>query len=407
MIKLLHRIRPNNPFRGPVLVMAVSVFLNVMGFTLIDPVVPSLVAMYQPPSRLALFVGLIISIYAACEFVAAPVLGACSDRFGRKPVLLVSLAGSAIGYFVFGIGGAVWVLFLGRIIDGLTAGNISVIYAYVADVTPPQERGRVYGTLGAIGGVGFMLGPVIGGLLGQHFPSAPLFFAAALTVANIIWVAIAVPEPLASTNRISPKSWRDLNPLAQFSYAFGFKALRFVFIPAFLFFFAGAMMQGNISVFLTSVMRFGPLGIGLVLLLVGMLDILSQGVLAHHLLPRFGEIRVARVGLALNIIGFCTLACVALLPAIPLLSMAIILFTLGDGLFQPSSSALIANAAPPDSQGRIQGANQAQQSIGRMIGPVAAAALASLEVSAPYWAGAIIVAAALVTMMRRHVAAIA
>lgn len=101
------RIRAIRPTRDPIVVMAVSVFLNVTGFTLIDPVIPALASAYEPPSRLALFVGLIISIYAACEFVAAPVLGACSDRFGRKPVLLLSLAGSAIGYLVFGIGGAI------------------------------------------------------------------------------------------------------------------------------------------------------------------------------------------------------------------------------------------------------------------------------------------------------------
>lgn len=242
-------IRPIRSLRDPIAVMAVSVFLNVTGFTLIDPVIPSLVSRYQPPSHLALFVGLIISMYAFCEFVAAPVLGACSDHFGRKPILLISLTGSAIGYLVFGIGGAVWGLFLGRIIDGLSAGNVSVIYACAADLTPPQERGRVYGLLGAVGGAGFMFGPVIGGVIGQHSLSVPLFAAAALTAANIVWVAIAVPESLAPTKRNGLKSWQDLNLLAQFSYAFGFKTLRFTFVSAFLFFLAGAMMQGNISVF--------------------------------------------------------------------------------------------------------------------------------------------------------------
>lgn len=400
-----HRTRAVQFLREPIAVMAVSVFLNVTGFTLIDPVIPSIVGQYQPPSRLALFVALIISIYAACEFLAAPVLGALSDRFGRKPILLVSLTGSAVGYVVFGIGGATWVLLLGRIIDGLSAGNISVIYACVADVTPPRERGRVYGLLGAVGGAGFMLGPVIGGLLGQHAPSAPLFAAAALTAANILWVIVAVPESLPPTRRNGLQSWRTLNPLSQFCYAFSFKALRFILIPAFLFFLAAAIMQGNISVFLTGALRFGPLGIGLVLFLVGMLDILSQGILASRLIPGLGEIRVARAGLFLNIIGFVALACVALMPAIPLLIAAIVLFTLGDGLFQPSASAFVANSAPPDTQGRIQGANQGQQSIARMTGPLLAAALTSLGMSAPYWAGAIIVTAALIATMRHHTAA--
>ena len=138
--------------------IALSVFLNVAGFTIILPVVPFLVGRYVPSDQIGLYVGLIVSVYALCAFCAAPVLGALSDRYGRRPVLILSLLGSTVGYLVFGFGGALWVLFLGRIVDGLTAGNISTVYAYVADTHRPEERGHIYGMLGATAGLGFMLG---------------------------------------------------------------------------------------------------------------------------------------------------------------------------------------------------------------------------------------------------------
>src|SRR3984957_16586905 len=178
--------------KGAVIVIAVSVFLNFTGFTLILPVIPFLVGQYVPPEQVGLYVGLIVSVFALCTFGAAPVLGVLSDRYGRRPILMLSLLGSAIGYLIFGLGGALWILFAGRGIDGLTAGNVSTIYAYVADTVAPAERGRIYGLLGAVGGLGFLLGPGIGGLLGATTPSAPLFAAAALTFGNVAWVFSAL-----------------------------------------------------------------------------------------------------------------------------------------------------------------------------------------------------------------------
>ncbi len=145
--------------RGTLIVVAVTVFLNVAGFTLILPVIPFLVGRYVATELIGLYVGLIVSVFALCAFCTAPVLGSLSDHYGRRPILILSLLGSAAGYVVFGVGGALWVLFAGRIIDGLTAGSIGTMYAFVADYYPPDERGRVYGLLGAVGGLGFMLGP--------------------------------------------------------------------------------------------------------------------------------------------------------------------------------------------------------------------------------------------------------
>jgi MFS transporter, DHA1 family, tetracycline resistance protein len=225
--------------KGSVIVLAISVFLNIAGFTLILPVIPFLVGQYVPPVEVGLYVGLIVSVFALCAFCAAPVMGALSDRYGRRPILMLSLLGSTVGYVIFGLGGALWVLFAGRIIDGLTAGNISTVYAYVADTFAPEERGRIYGVLGAVGGLGFMLGPVAGGLLGAIYPAAPLFAAAALTLVSIVWIYLALPESLARDATPPAWRWQQLNPLAQLAHVLGIAALRIPFAAAFAFFFAG------------------------------------------------------------------------------------------------------------------------------------------------------------------------
>ena len=377
--------------KGPFGVIAVSMFLNAVGFTIIIPVVPFIVAQYVAEENVGLVVGLIMASFALCQFLAAPVLGAISDQRGRRPVLLLSLAGSIIGYVIFGIGGALWVLFLGRIIDGLTGGNISTMYAYVADTIPPQERGRYYGILGAASGFGFIIGPVIGGITGLYSLSMPLYVAAAVTLGNVLWAYFALPESLPAEKRSKLFEWGHLNPFSPFAHVFSSATLRIAFVAAFLFFFGGTMLQSNLSVFLKDILDFGPGGIAAILLLVGVMDILSQGFLTGRLLPIFGEVKLARAGLVVNGVGFLLIGLVAFFPWVTLLVIAIIVFNLGDGLFQPSISGIIANAAPAGAQGRVQGANQGQQAIARILGPLLAAFLYTVTPSGPYFVGAAVI----------------
>jgi MFS transporter, DHA1 family, tetracycline resistance protein len=385
--------------KGAVIVIAVSVFLNFTGFTLILPVIPFLVGQYVPPEQVGLYVGLIVSVFALCAFGAAPVLGVLSDRYGRRPILMLSLFGSAIGYLIFGLGGALWILFLGRMIDGLTAGNVSTIYAYVADTVAPVERGRIYGLLGAVGGLGFMLGPVAGGLLGAASPSAPLFAAAALTLGNVVWIYFALPETVAHIGPRAAWQWQRLNPFAQLAHVLGMGGLHVPFAAAFSFFFAATMLQSNFAVYLKDVLQFGPTGIGWILFSVGVMDIVAQGFLTGKLLPRIGASALARSGLAINAIGFALIACLVFVPRIEFLLVSIMIFTLGDGLFQPSINAIISNAAPADAQGLVQGANQSQQALARMLGPLLAAVLSPFSLGAPYWAGGLIAMAGVVLLL--------
>ena len=372
-------------------VIAITVFLNFAGFTLIIPVLPFSVGRYVAVADVAFWVSLTLAIYALCSFLAAPVLGAMSDRFGRRPVLLLSLCGSALGFAVFGIGGALWVLVLGRVIEGLTAGSISAIYAYVADTHAPAERGPAFGMLGAAGGLGFMMGPALGGLLGQLSLSAPLYGAAILALLNAAIVQLALPESHPLQKRSIHLQWRHFNAIGQLTGALRDLRLRLLFGVVFCFAFGSTVLQSNLAVLLKDLLAFSPAVIGFVLAGIGVMDIVSQGLVAPRLLPRFGEWRVATGGLVLNGAGLVLLSLLAIHPKVPLLICGMAMFTFGDGLFQPSVSALISGAAPAGRQGEVQGANQSQQSIARMFGPLASAWLYGLFPGGPYAAAAALV----------------
>jgi DHA1 family tetracycline resistance protein-like MFS transporter len=387
-------------FNARIAIVAVSVFFNFAGFTLVIPVLPFSVARYVPAPDIAWWVSLILALYSLCSFVAAPVLGAMSDRFGRRPVMLLSLCGSALGFAVFGLGGALWVLVLGRVIEGLTAGSISALYAYVADTHEPAERGPAFGMLGAAGGLGFMLGPVLGGALGQVSLSAPLYGAAGLALINCALVWCWMPESHPDARRSKHLSLRQFDAIGQLMRSLRQKRLRLLFLVVFCFALGGAVLQANLTVLLKDFLAFQPAHIGLVLAGVGVMDIVSQGFAAPRLQGRFGERRIATAGLAINGLGLATFALLPLHAAAPLLVAGIAMFTFGDGLFQPSANALIANASPADRQGEVQGANQAQQAIARTLGPLAAAGLYGASASAPYASVAVVVLLAAASLAR-------
>jgi len=291
------------------------------------------------------------------------------------------------------------VLILGRIVEGLTAGAISAMYACVADTYPPAERGAVYGLLGAAGGLGFMLGPVLGGLLGGISLAAPLYLATILALGNAAWVYLRLPESRPATTRADKLGLLHLNPLRPLAAALRYGGLRVLFAAAFCFFGAGTLLQSNLAVLLKDHLGFDTAAIGVVLLGVGAMDIVSQGLLSPPLIRRFGERRTATVGLVINAMGFAAIALVAFTAWVPLLIGGMAIFTLGDGLFQPAQNGMIASAAPEGKQGEVQGANQAQQAIARTIGPLVGAALYTMLPAGPYLLGAVIVLGGAVVLL--------
>ncbi len=348
----------------------VTMFLNTVGYSIIIPIIPFLVEKYVSDSQVAWYVGLLLSSYSFCQFFAAPGLGALSDRFGRKPILLISLFGSVIGYLFLGIGGSITILLVGRVIDGLTGGNVSTIYAYLADVTEPKSRGKFYGMLGAAAGFGFMIGPAIGGFLAKISLSTPLFVAAAVTFLNMVWGAMVLKESLHPDHKTNKLNLAHLNPFAQFNHVFSFSDLRRLFISAFTFFLAMNASYAVYGVYLKDVFKWGPTQIGLLLFFVGILDIISQGYLVQKLLHVYQENKVANIGLVLVGLGFAAGALVTVYPTLIFLAIAVIIINIGDGLYEPSFAGLISNAVDQKMQGRVQGASQSMQSITRVIGPL-------------------------------------
>jgi DHA1 family tetracycline resistance protein-like MFS transporter len=363
----------------------VTMFLNFLGFSIIIPILPFLIDEFIPnPNELAIYVGIVFSVYAFCQFLVAPGLGALSDLWGRRPILLISLFGSVIGYLFLGFGGAFWVILLGRIIDGLTGGNISTVYAYLADITDPTQRSKYYGMLGAAGGFGFMIGPAVGGILGAVHLRLPLFLAAGITAINMVWGYFVLPESLKKENRIQKFELSHLNPFGHLFELFSIKILGKLFLTSFTFFFAFNAMYGITSIYTKDVFLWNPTRIGLLLFGVGIIDIISQGFLVRKLIPKLGEVKLVIVGLVLIIAGVGTAAVTSIYVSTTIFYIGEIILNVGDGLLEPSISGLIANSVGPGMQGKVQGASQSVQAIARILGPLMAAFLYGYFRGLPY-----------------------
>ncbi len=383
--------------RGPFAFIIVTMFLNFAGLTIIIPVIPYILQEYT--NNVALYVGLISSTAALCQFLVSPLLGYLSDMFGRRPVVLASLLGGAVGYVMFGVGGALWVFFLSRIIDGFSSGDTPAMYAYVADVLPPHERGRYYGILGAAAGLGFMAGPAIGGLAAQISLSMPFYVAAALAVANAIWGSLVMPESLPQKDRVHEWKWEHLNPFTQFRAVLTSLTLRVLFASSLIFFIGLVMQQSNFSVFLKDVMRWGPEQIGIMLTVVGLVDFFAEGYLTGKLLSVLEDMLVVGIGVTLTAVGMIVVGTVAFSASVLVLYIGIIIYTLGDGLFEPAMTGLISSATGPHEQGRAQGAFQSIQSLSRVIAPLCAGTLYEMAAYLPYFTSAALMVITLFTLV--------
>jgi len=380
-----------------------TAFLATMGVGIISPVVPFLVQPYlKNPDDLASVVGLLIAAYAVCQFIAAPGLGALSDRHGRRPVLLFCLSGSVAGYLLFGIGGSLGMLFLGRIIDGITGGNLSTLHAYVADITPPEKRGQYFGKLGAATGVGFICGPLIGALAANFGLAVPLYVGAGLTFLNTLWGYFFMPESLGAAQRVQDTiSPPQLNPFDQLRGVFALGNLGWLLFGMFLHAIPFAILSGNFSVLAKDAFNWQPGMIGALLFAFGVQDALNQGVLVQRLLPRFGEAGVAIGGMALEIVGYMLIAFSANHVSVPLLLSGFVIFGFGESSFSPALGGLISRMAKPGDQGRVQGGNHSLQALARIAGPIFGGWLyGSVGRASPYAFSAFLVSLALLTVWR-------
>lgn len=319
-------------------------------------------------------------------------------------MLLVSLAGTGVAYLLLGFadqfisfGAAVFlgVLFFARILDGITGGNISTAQAYIADITPPEERARGMGLIGAAFGLGFMLGPAFGGLLSMVSLSAPAFVAAALTFANVLFGFIKLPESLPVERRVAVPV-RQMNPFTRLRGVIGQTNIRPLLIGTLLMNLAFAGLQSNFAVFAAARFDYGPYEIAFLFAFIGMIAVVVQGFLIRRLVPRFGEARLAVVGLTMMTISFVL---IAFAPAAWMLYPAVGLLAAGSGMATPSITSLISRRSEPGSQGTVLGGVQALSSLTMVIGPLIAGVMFdALGPAAPYILGTVLVASGLIVI---------
>ncbi|MGG7098499.1 MFS transporter [Clostridium sardiniense] len=380
----------------------ISVFLCGIGFSIITPVVPFLVQPYTSnPGEQAVVVTLLTSVYAVCVFFVAPGLGALSDKYGRRPLLLICLFGSAMGYLVFGIGGSLWVLFAGRIIEGITGGSISTIFAYFADIIPRNQRTKYFGWVSAVVGVGTVIGPTIGGLLAKFGYSVPMYFGAIITLLNVVYGVFYMPESLKENNRLKEITFVRLNPFTQLADILSMKSLKRLLVSAFLLWIPNGSLQAVFSQFTIDTFNWAPAIIGLMFSIMGFQDIISQGFIMPKLVIKLSDKQIAILGMASEIIGYSLIAASALFSFYPLFIAGMFIFGFGDSIFGPSFNGMLSKSVDSSEQGRIQGGSQSIQALARMIGPIIGGQIyVSLGHASPAFMGMIFISAAILVLYK-------
>jgi len=359
--------------RSPLIVIFITVFIDLVGFGIVIPVLPY----YAEGTSFGATprgVGLLFASYSVMQLFFAPVLGRLSDKYGRRPILLISLLGTSIGFLVFGFATSLWMLFLGRMIDGASGGNISIAQAYIADVTTPENRAKGMGLIGAAFGLGFVFGPAIGGVLSRWGIALPFLFAGALAFANAVLLYFTLPETITPDHpaRVSAamgRSWHRLlsslrNP-----------QLGFVLVIYFLSIVAFSIMTASFSLFLMFRFGYDAFHNGWIFAFVGIISAGIQGGLIGKLVKRFGEPALVIVGTFLFTASLFTSPFIG--PAIGVVGILVTggASAIGNALNAPTLTSLASKTASAHEQGAILGVTQSVASLARAVGPALAAFL--------------------------------
>ena len=366
--------------RSPLLPIFLIVLVDVLGLTIILPLLPFYA---EHLGASATVVGLLMSSYAFCQLISGPILGRWSDHIGRKPLLMISQCGTLIGFLILAFAGSLWMVFLSRIIDGFTAGNLSLAQAYIADVTTPENRAKSFGLIGIAFGVGFFIGPGISGFLAQFGYVYPIFAAAFLSASSIVCTATLLPKvvPHADEGDSGPGG-RRLSVLDWESYAQYFARPKlgrllwqfFFFAFSFALFISGFALYAQRRYTLHG-QPFGPKEVGYVFVWVGFLGIIMQGGLIGRLVKLFGERTLVWTGFAISGVGYGLLAWTRTIGG---LLGACTVNSCG-GALRPALTSLITQRADPREQGVVLGLTQSITSISQIVAPVIAGSLIDRE----------------------------
>lgn len=362
-----------------------TVFLDLLGFGMVIPLLP-LYAQEFHASGLA--TGLIAASFSAMQFLFNPLWGRLSDRVGRRPVLLASLAGSVVSMTLLGAANALWMLFAARLLAGIAGANIATAQAYMADITAPEERARAMGRIGAALGLGFVLGPVFGGLLSRWGAGLPGYVAAALSLGALGWTLVGLPESLAMENRTAPRKVFDRE---QWRRALGRAPTSLPILLFFVVTFGFTGLEMAFSLYAKERLHFDRMEIGIVFACIGVVIAATQGVFLGPLQRRFGERRLAFTGVFLLAVGIATLPICARDPLLRAVNIVVVAF--GTAINTPSLTSLVSRAAMADEQGGILGVYQSLAALARATGPFWAGFVYDhVDHTAPFYSGAAIIA---------------
>ena len=376
-------------------ILFVIIFMDLVGFGLLIPLLPFYVQRVGASPEI---ITLVLGLYSVGQFVAAPVWGRLSDRFGRKPVLAITSFGLALSYLMLAFADSLPLLVFSRLFGGVMAGNIAAAQAYVSDITTPETRARGMGLLGAAFGLGFIFGPGIGGVLGGQDSATANFTAPALAAAGITFLAaLAVPiflkeslPPEARTQKAAPRLAEKLRA------TFARRTLVVLVVAGFLTITAWALFETVFALWANAVFAYGPAQIGYVLTLMGVISVIVQGGAMGRLTKRFGERNLAVTAAVLLIAGYGMLALSATTG--PMLGACAVL-AVGSALFNPAMSSLVSLEAAPHERGAVLGVYQGATSLSRVAGPAfSGLAFARLGEAAPFLLAAALLAPVLVLL---------
>ncbi|WP_343619837.1 Tet(A)/Tet(B)/Tet(C) family tetracycline efflux MFS transporter [Ralstonia sp.] len=362
-------------------VILVALTLDAMGIGLILPILPSLLRELDHTGDIAFEFGLLIAAYAAMQFVFAPILGALADRYGRRPVLLLSLAGAAVDYLVMALSPHAWVLYVGRVVAGITGANYAVATAYIADITAPADRARRYGLMNAGFGLGFIAGPALGGLLGDWWLRVPFLLAAALNGVNFLVACFALPESRRAER--APFAWRALLPVQSLRRVARVPTLLPLLAVLAIIEIVGQIPQTLWVIHGEAHFGWDTRAAGLSLAAYGLMHALAQAFLTGPISRALGQRRAVVLSVMMDVAGFAAMAWISagwmVYPTMVVLCMA--------EIGMPALQAMLSRQVGEHEQGELQGALASLASVAAMIGPLAATAVYAM--TAPVWSGTV------------------
>jgi MFS transporter, DHA1 family, tetracycline resistance protein len=355
------------PLRGAaVTFIFVTILLDTLALGVVIPILPKLIESFvnNDTANAARIFGLFGTVWALMQFFFSPIVGALSDRFGRRPVVLLSNFGLALDYVLMALAPSLTWLFIGRVISGITSASISTAYAYITDLTVPEKRAAVFGRIGVAFGAGFILGPALGGLLGGIEPRLPFWVAAGLSFANALYGLLILPESLPKDRR-SPFRWKSANPVGALHLLRSSRVLAGLSMTNFFAQLAHVVLPSTFVLYAAYRYGWNTTTVGATLALVGICSMVVQGTAIGPIVKRFGERRALLLGLGCGAAGFLIFGAA---PTGSLFCLGIPVMALW-GVAGAATQALMTRLVAPDQQGQLQGATSSVQSVSQLVGP--------------------------------------